>query len=393
MLNFNNMDKEQVKEYSSKVWKHKREEILRRDNYKCTNCGATKEDGVKLDVHHRCYFKNTKPYDYPDSMLYTLCAKCHMEEHGKIMPTSGWEYVYWEDTEEFGSEQCERCDSDLRYVHTLYHPNWGYIRVGCSCADSLMENKIASEKELELRNLSSKLRRFIDSPKWKKRKNGYIYSNEIQIWENHSDDFVLVYKPIFAGKYYDYKKINGFKTLNEAKYRAFELYNDCSLTEEKITTSKKYLILPEDRFERIDALKFICFDCINNNKKIIRPSYVVQNSSKTIDATELNCNKVSKNRFDKEWDYDLVVDIVGKNEKHYEIFVKLIFEEGLPELQSDIIKKSMVNYITIDCSFLMKHDNFTIEDIYNELYNENSYKKYKWLSCPDYDNYFRQKKI
>ena len=326
------MDKEQVKEYSSKVWKHKREEILRRDNYKCTNCGATKEDGVKLDVHHRCYFKNTKPYDYPDSMLYTLCAKCHMEEHGKIMPTSGWEYVYWEDTEEFGSEQCERCDSDLRYVHTLYHPNWGYIRVGCSCADSLMENKIASEKELELRNLSSKLRRFIDSPKWKKRKNGYIYSNEIQIWENQSDDFVLVYKLIFAGKYYDYKKI-------------------------------------------------------------IRPSYVVQNSSKTIDATELNCNKVSKNRFDKEWDYDLVVDIVGKNEKHYEIFVKLIFEEGLPELQSDIIKKSMVNYITIDCSFLMKHDNFTIEDIYNELYNENSYKKYKWLSCPDYDNYFRQKRM
>jgi hypothetical protein len=165
------------------------------------------------------------------------------------------------------------------------------------------------------------------------------------------------------------------------------------LTEEKITTRKKYLILPEDRFERIDAIKFICFDCINNNKKIIRPSYVVQNSSKTIDATELNCNKVSKNRFDKEWNYDLVVDIVGKNEKHYEIFVKLIFEEGLPQDQSDIIKKSMVNYITIDCSFLMKHDNFTIEDIYNELYNENSYKKYKWLSCPDYDNYFRLKKI
>lgn len=382
MFKSKNMDKNHIKEYAKQTWKHKRDEILKRDNYTCRVCGATRENGVKLDVHHRYYFKNTKPYDYPNSMLYTLCAKCHMEEHGLIMPRSGWEYVCWEDTEEYGLEQCELCGKDLRYVHTLFHPKWGYISVGCNCADSLMNDKIASKKEKELHKLLRRLKTFVDSPKWKRRKNGYIYCNEIQIWQNGLEEFVLVFNS---------SKIYGFKTLNEAKCRAFELYNGCSLNDKKNNKGNKTIILPENKFERINVLKTICLDCINNHKKIIRPLYVVETSIRTIEAKFIECANVYMNRFDKEWEYDLVVEILGKDEKTYDVYVKLIFGESLPLEELILIEKSRVNYITIDCSFFMKYDSITIEDIYNELYGENSPLKYKWIACPVYDNFFKQK--
>lgn len=32
------------------IWKNKREEILKRDNYTCTECGAK---GIALVVHHK----------------------------------------------------------------------------------------------------------------------------------------------------------------------------------------------------------------------------------------------------------------------------------------------------------------------------------------------------
>ena len=374
------MEKNHMKEYAKQTWKHKREEILRRDNYKCRVCGATREDGVKLDVHHRCYFKNTKPYDYPDSMLYTLCARCHMEEHGLIMPRSGWEYVYWEDTEEYGSEQCELCERDLRYVHTLHHPKWGYIRVGCNCADSLTQDKIASKKEKELHKLLRRLKTFVDSPKWKRRKNGYIYCNEIQIWQNGLEEFVLVFNSY---------KIYGFKTLNEAKCRAFELYHKFSLKEERVPNKNKALMLPDNKFERMDAMKFICFECINTHKKIIRPAYV--SPVRTIDAKELNCSNVYLKLLDDELDYDLSVYVVGNDKKNYKFYVKLIFDDHMPNEQFARIKECKVNYITIDCSFYMKYDSITIDDIYNELFGEESHQKYKWLSSPIYDNYFQQK--
>ena len=56
-------------------WKIKRLIILKRDKYKCKNCGSNKH----LNVHHLKYIGN--PWDCPDEFLITLCEKCHKEAH------------------------------------------------------------------------------------------------------------------------------------------------------------------------------------------------------------------------------------------------------------------------------------------------------------------------
>lgn len=48
-----------------------------RDGFKCTACGGNNI----LNVHHKVYDKALKYWQYPDSCLTTLCAKCHGEAH------------------------------------------------------------------------------------------------------------------------------------------------------------------------------------------------------------------------------------------------------------------------------------------------------------------------
>jgi len=62
-------------------WEKKRKKILKRDGYKCTVCGSSKN----LRVHHTFYYKNhIKPWEYPDKSLLTLCNDCHYEYHIKV---------------------------------------------------------------------------------------------------------------------------------------------------------------------------------------------------------------------------------------------------------------------------------------------------------------------
>jgi hypothetical protein len=54
---------------------------LRKYNYKCAKCGATK----KLHVHHLDGNGTTKPYEEQNNNidnLIVLCCKCHRIEHG-----------------------------------------------------------------------------------------------------------------------------------------------------------------------------------------------------------------------------------------------------------------------------------------------------------------------
>lgn len=64
-------------------WTIKRNAILKRDGYKCRNCGADKQ----LQVHHRQYhFQKSNglkkdPWQYQDEILITLCNACHQQGH------------------------------------------------------------------------------------------------------------------------------------------------------------------------------------------------------------------------------------------------------------------------------------------------------------------------
>lgn len=71
MLSYN----EQIK---SPHWQKRRLQILQRDNFTCQICGSTEKT---LHVHHLCYMKDAKIWDYPDNTLITLCEDCHRMEH------------------------------------------------------------------------------------------------------------------------------------------------------------------------------------------------------------------------------------------------------------------------------------------------------------------------
>ena len=60
---------------NSRKWKRLRAKVLKRDHYRCTRCGYPK----RLQVHHLTY---DRIFHERLSDLVTLCARCHMREHG-----------------------------------------------------------------------------------------------------------------------------------------------------------------------------------------------------------------------------------------------------------------------------------------------------------------------
>ena len=55
-------------------WQRKRLEILNRDEWACVNCGSKDKT---LHVNHKRYERGKSPWEYPDSLLETLCEDCH----------------------------------------------------------------------------------------------------------------------------------------------------------------------------------------------------------------------------------------------------------------------------------------------------------------------------
>lgn len=61
-------------------WARKRLVILKRDKFKCTNCGEKNF----LCVHHIKYINGNKAWEVPDRFLTTLCELCHWKAHNGI---------------------------------------------------------------------------------------------------------------------------------------------------------------------------------------------------------------------------------------------------------------------------------------------------------------------
>jgi len=60
-------------------WLTLRSRIIQRDNGRCQMCDTNKE----LQVHHKRYINGAKAWEHPDSLLITVCQKCHSRHHGK----------------------------------------------------------------------------------------------------------------------------------------------------------------------------------------------------------------------------------------------------------------------------------------------------------------------
>ena len=67
--------------YKSTVWKNKREQILKRDNYECQRCKRKGEFSPAEVVHHKKHLREFPELALSDDNLESLCGACHNEVH------------------------------------------------------------------------------------------------------------------------------------------------------------------------------------------------------------------------------------------------------------------------------------------------------------------------
>lgn len=92
-------EKEIKRFYNSKEWKHKRKQILQRDNYECQDCRRrlreASEKGIRLygkqsrirraeEVHHIKELKDFPNLSLDNDNLISLCVQCHNQRHGRV---------------------------------------------------------------------------------------------------------------------------------------------------------------------------------------------------------------------------------------------------------------------------------------------------------------------
>lgn len=110
-------------------WSEVRNDIVKRDDNKCMNCGKPESDGpiisggsrnyfnpitfvavseteaVKLEVHHKLYIRDKLPWGYNYDDLLTVCSSCHKEIHD-----NNEIYVYDENKRNrINTNPCSRC--------------------------------------------------------------------------------------------------------------------------------------------------------------------------------------------------------------------------------------------------------------------------------------------
>jgi len=76
--------------FQSTIYNKWREKILKRDEYKCSNCGS---DNL-LVVHHIKARKENEDKLMEDSNAITLCRSCHMALHKPKSPKNTKNYAY-----------------------------------------------------------------------------------------------------------------------------------------------------------------------------------------------------------------------------------------------------------------------------------------------------------
>ena len=67
---------------STRRWRHRRRQVLRRDGFVCQSCGT----GGPLEVHHQQPLALGGSSDDIDN-LEALCTDCHLQAHNYKRPT------------------------------------------------------------------------------------------------------------------------------------------------------------------------------------------------------------------------------------------------------------------------------------------------------------------
>lgn len=197
--------------YTNEKWQSFRAAVIAIDDGKCVNCGRSIADGVVLQVHHKRYVKNRKPWQYSFDDCETLCRGCHAREHGEIRPSHDWTYDGESDLGDLIGA-CELCGTSIRYVHYVSHRHWEPMEVGTDCCDNL----IGTEDASNARKKFSRLKRFLLPSRW------VVQEGIVRTF--NKGFYVEIVKEAEEGFYI---RVNGrkgkksFKNLEKAKEHAF----------------------------------------------------------------------------------------------------------------------------------------------------------------------------
>lgn len=206
-----------VKAYRSAQWHAFREEVLRLDDYACTQCGRTREDGVRLHVHHKHYLIGHQPWEYPHDSCEALCSGCHAAEHGLIFPKYGWDFFGYEDLGDLSGE-CELCGQHIRHSFMVAHEKWGAREVGEMCCDNLTSTQVATGHLESVRKHRDRRKRFVSSIRWNRSAR-----NVWEIWQKGVFVKVEKLEDGYRLRIHEQLGRKEFQTEVDAKAEAFDL--------------------------------------------------------------------------------------------------------------------------------------------------------------------------
>ncbi len=139
------------------------------------------------------------------------------------IPHKGWYCTLIEDLGYgCGDFICEMCGKEnIRFIHTMIHPEHGSIRVGCVCSGHMSgDYEEAINRENQFKNKISMRERWI-TRKWKMSKKGNVYLTlkgiNITIFKKYGE-----YKCVVDGDFSN----KSFNDINDAKLFAFERFWD-----------------------------------------------------------------------------------------------------------------------------------------------------------------------
>jgi hypothetical protein len=205
--------------YRHADWLKFRAEVIKLHGGQCARCSRSPDDGVVLQVHHRDYVFGRKPWEYGHTECEALCKGCHAEEHGKIRPQSGWEWIGTDDLGDLVGN-CELCGTDIRYVYAISHSKWGSMAVGTDCCDRLTETTEASEFHVRYTKIVDMRKRFVGSKRWKPLPNGDIHIRQKHIEVSIraiGEKFIILMDDAIGGAEYD--------SIFDAKIKVFDSIN------------------------------------------------------------------------------------------------------------------------------------------------------------------------
>jgi len=209
--------------YKSNYWAAYRKNLVERVGFRCEKCGKRQSEGAILQVHHLHYVPNRVPWEYSFGSVEVLCKGCHAEIHGKIPPKSGWDFVCETDTGSI-TEQCDVCGTDIRYIYTVQHPDWGILDVGVECCDRMTSTDYASQHQKHISRYWRRRSRFVKSPKWKNAR-GYEYRSyggfEFMIKTKIIDGTYFI--EVSSGKLQFQKGTKLFEHIDDAKGHIFDI--------------------------------------------------------------------------------------------------------------------------------------------------------------------------